>query len=187
MRWRKELKKEKVFFSANDFILKAVISALQKVPQLNSSTDGHSVRRHASVRLGIAVALEDGLVVPVLRGAQELSLAELHERVAALVSKAKAGKLLPDEMSGSTFTVSNMGMLEIENFTAIINPGESGILAVSGICASPAVRNGKIEIRDMMKITLSSDHRLIDGAVAARFANCVKENIEDLASWKNMI
>ena len=187
MKWRRELKKEKKFFSATDFILKAVAMALQKFPALNSSTDGRTVRQHAAVRLGIAVALDDGLVVPVLRDAQELSLYELHERASALVSKARAGKLSPDEMSGSTFTVSNMGMLEVENFTAIINPGESGILAVSGISASPVVRKEKIAIRDMMKITLSADHRLVDGAVAAQFVNHVKKALEDLESWKNMI
>jgi pyruvate dehydrogenase E2 component (dihydrolipoamide acetyltransferase) len=134
----------------------------------------------------MATSLEDGLVVPVIRNAQDLSLAELHAAVVALAGKARDGKLLPDEMTGSTFTVSNMGMLNIENFTAIINPGESGILAVSSTVQTPVVRDGRIVVREVMKITLSSDHRLIDGAVAARFVNAIKSKLEDINLWKSL-
>ncbi len=153
---------------------------------MNSSTDGKTARWHGAVHLGMATSLDDGLVVPVIRNAQDLSLAELHAAVVTLAAKARDGKLLPEEMSGSTFTVSNMGMLNVENFTAIINPGESGILAVSSTAATPVVRDGKVVVRDLMKITLSSDHRLIDGAVAARFINAIKSKLEDMNLWKSL-
>ena len=185
--WRKILKKAKKPFTVTDFILKAVALALVEFPALNSSTDGRATRWHSHVHLGMAVSIAEGLVVPVIRNAPDLSIAELHERVAALAGKARDGKLTPDEMTGSTFTVSNMGMLDVEHFTAIINPGESAILAVASTRPTPVVRDGKIKIRAMMNITLSSDHRLVDGAVAALFGNRVKSMLEDLELWKSMI
>jgi len=187
LEWRKTLQKANKPFSVTDFILKAVALALVKFPALNSSTDGRTTRWHSRVHLGMAVSIADGLVVPVIRNAHDLSIAELHERIAGLAIKARDGKLTPDEMTGSTFTVSNMGMLDVEHFTAIINPGESAILAVASTRPTPVVIDGKIEIRSMMNITLSSDHRLVDGACAARFANCVKSMLEDLELWKSMI
>jgi len=187
LEWRKILKKANKPFSVTDFILKAVALALVEFPALNSSTDGRATRWHSRVHLGLAVSIAGGLVVPVIRNAHDLSIAELHERTAGLARKARDGKLTPDEMTGSTFTISNMGMLDVENFTAIINPGESAILAVASTCPTPMVRDGKIEIRAMMKITLSSDHRLVDGACAARFVNRVKSMLEDLELWKSMI
>ncbi|MFA5042662.1 MAG: dihydrolipoamide acetyltransferase family protein [Kiritimatiellia bacterium] len=185
--WRKILKKENKPFTLTDFILKAVALALVEFPALNSSTDGRAIRWHSRVHLGMAVSIEEGLVVPVIRNAHDLAIAELHESVAGLTIKARAGKLTPGEMAGSTFTVSNMGMLDVDNFTAIINPGESAILAVASASPTPVVREGKIEIRAMMKITLSSDHRLVDGACAARFVNRIKSMLEDLELWKSMI
>ncbi|MFH1477581.1 MAG: dihydrolipoamide acetyltransferase family protein [Verrucomicrobiota bacterium] len=187
LEWRKILKKAGKPFSVNDFILKAVALALVEFPALNSSTDGRTTRWHSGVHLGLAVSIAEGLVVPVIRNAHDLSIAELHERAASLALKARDGKLTPDEMTGSTFTVSNMGMLNVDHFTAIINPGESAILAVASIRSMPVVRGGKIEIRAMMNITLSSDHRLVDGACAARFVNRVKNMLEDLELWKSMI
>ncbi len=187
LEWRKILKKANKPYTVTDFILKAVALALVEFPALNSSTDGRVTRWHSRVHLGMAVSIAEGLVVPVIRNANDLSIAELHECTAGLALKARDGKLTPDEMNGSTFTVSNMGMLDVEDFTAIINPGESAILAVASTRQVPAVRDGKIEIRAQMKITLSSDHRLVDGAMAAGFVNRVKKMLEDLELWKSMI
>jgi pyruvate dehydrogenase E2 component (dihydrolipoamide acetyltransferase) len=186
LKFRHELKTRGAPYSVTDFVLESVALALVEFPAMNSSTDGKTARWHSAVHLGMATSLEDGLVVPVIRNAQDLSLAELHAAVVVLAAKARDGKLLPDEMTGSTFTVSNMGMLNIENFTAIINPGESGILAVSSTVHTPVVREGRIVVREVMKITLSSDHRLIDGAVAARFVNAIKSKLEDINLWKSL-
>jgi pyruvate dehydrogenase E2 component (dihydrolipoamide acetyltransferase) len=166
-------------YSVTDFIAKASVLALKEFPTVNSATDGRTVRWTSRVHLGIAVTLDQGLVVPVIRDADELTLADLSARAKTLIDKARAGALVPDEMTGSTFTISNMGMLDVENFTAIINPGESAILAVSSTIKKPVVRGDEIVARPMMKMTLSSDHRLIDGATAARFINSIKAKLED--------
>jgi pyruvate dehydrogenase E2 component (dihydrolipoamide acetyltransferase) len=184
--FRSELKAQGTSYTVTDFIAKAVALSLVEFPIVNSTTDGQSVRWHSKVHLGVAVNLEQGLVVPVIRDADELSLGELHDCAAELVAKARAGKLTPDEMSGSTFTISNMGMLDIENFTAIINPGESAILAVSSTLKQPVVKGGQIVVRDIMKMTLSCDHRIIDGATAARFANAIKQKLEEMSLWKRL-
>jgi pyruvate dehydrogenase E2 component (dihydrolipoamide acetyltransferase) len=184
--FRSELKAQRASYTLTDFIAKAVALSLVEFPIVNSSTDGQNVRWHSKVHLGLAVNLEQGLVVPVIRDADQLSLGELHDCAAELVAKARAGKLTPDEMSGSTFTVSNMGMLDIENFTAIINPGESAILAVSSTLKQPVVKGGQIVVRDIMKMTLSCDHRIIDGATAARFANAIKQKLEEMSLWKRL-
>jgi len=139
------------------------------------------------VNLGLAVSVEKGLVVPVVRDAQALSLAELHDRAAELARKARDGKLMPDEMSGGTFTISNMGMLNVESFGAIINPGESAILAVASAIKKPVVRDDKIVARTIMKMTLSADHRIVDGALAARFVNSIKAKLEDMELWTTLI
>jgi pyruvate dehydrogenase E2 component (dihydrolipoamide acetyltransferase) len=184
--FRSELKAQGASYTVTDFILKAVALSLVEFPIVNSTTDGKNVRWHSKVHLGLAVNLEQGLVVPVIRDAEELSLAELHDCATELVAKARAGKLTPDEMGGSTFTISNMGMLDIENFTAIINPGESAILAVSSTLKQPAVKDDRIVVRDIMKMTMSSDHRIIDGATAARFANAIKQKLEEISLWKRL-
>jgi len=126
------------------------------------------------------------LVVPVIRNADDLTLEQIHRRAAELTEKARAGKLTPEEMSGSTFTVSNMGMLDVENFTAIINPEESAILAVSSAMKQPVVKNDRVVIRSMMKMTLSCDHRIIDGALAARFINAIKRRLQEASLWKRL-
>ncbi len=169
--------------TVTDFIALAAVLALKAFPAVNSATDGKTVRWHSRVHLGIAVSLDQGLVVPVVRDADEMTLAELSERARELVDKARAGGLAPDEMSGSTFSISNMGMLDVENFTAIINPGESAILAVSSTIRKPVAQGDDIVLRPMMKMTLSSDHRLVDGATAARFVNAIKSKLEDEALW----
>ena len=185
--YRATLKAKNLPYSVTDFIAMAVTLCLKEFPTVNSSTDGKSIWWHSKVNLGLAVSLESGLVVPVIRDADDLTLLELHDRSAALIEKARNGKLLPDEMSGSTFTISNMGMLNVENFTAIINPGEAAILAVSSTSKQPVVKDDKVVVRQMMKITLSSDHQVIDGAQAAHFVNAIKAKLEDVALWKKLV
>jgi pyruvate dehydrogenase E2 component (dihydrolipoamide acetyltransferase) len=183
---RRELKARQVSLTVTDFILEAVVLALQEFPVLNSVTDGKTIRWNSAVHLGVATSIPEGLVVPVIRNAQELALAGLHDAAVALAQKAREGRLRPDEMAGSTFTVSNMGMLNVESFTAIINPGEAAILAVSSTVETPVARDGKVVIRPIMKMTLSSDHRLVDGAMAAQFINCIKNKLEDMELWKRL-
>lgn len=187
LRRRKELKTQGNEYSVTDFIMESVVLTLKEFPACNSSTDGVSVRWNGQVHLGVAVALEDGLVVPVLRGADGLTFAELRERSLDLFGRARTGKLTPDEMSGSTFTISNMGMLGVDDFTAIINPGESAILAVASTQERPVVRDGRVVVRSIMKMTVSADHRIIDGAMAARFINTIKAKLEDPESWNLLI
>jgi len=182
--FRASLKEHGAPYTVTDFISEAVVLTLKDFPDVNSSTDGKTVRWNSRVHLGLAVSLEQGLVVPVIRNAGELTLAELNARSREFADKARNGKLTPDDMGGGTFTISNMGMLDVENFTAIINPGEGAILAVASTLSKPVVRENKVVVRSMMKMTLSSDHRLIDGALAARFVNAVKQKLEDLALWK---
>lgn len=183
---RVKLKKRGLPYTVTDFIVKAVIMSLKEFPPVNSSTDGLSVQWRANVHMGVATSLEEGLVVPVVRCADDMTLAELHDRIVEVVRKAREGKLLPDEMMGSTFTISNMGMMNVENFAAIINPGESAILAVASTISTPVVRTGKIVARSIMKMTLSADHRIVDGATAAGFINAIKNRLEDVGLWKSM-
>jgi len=184
--FRQKLKAKGGVYTVTDFILEAVILSLAEFPVLSSVTDGTTVRWHGDIDLGMAVGLEDGLVVPVIRDAASLSMPELHVAAQTLSAKAHDGKLLPDDMTGSTFTVSNMGMLDVENFAAIINPGESAILAVSSTLQKAAVVNGRVVIRSLMKMTLSSDHRIVDGTVGAAFTNSVKSKLEDIGLWKSL-
>ncbi len=184
---RREAKARGAPYTVTDCIAYAVVRALTEFPAFNSVSDGRAVRRRTSVNLGLAVSLENGLVVPVVRRAQDLSFAELRAASVALVAKAREGKLTPDEMTGGTFTISNMGMLDVENFTAIINPGESGILAVSSTLPRPWVRDGRIVVRQIMKMTVSADHRLIDGATAAGFVNAIRKRLEDRTLWTNLM
>ncbi|HYM83403.1 MAG TPA: 2-oxo acid dehydrogenase subunit E2, partial [Candidatus Dormibacteraeota bacterium] len=165
-----------------DFICLAVVRSLVESPAVNGRTDGRQAWLRERVDLGLAVALEAGLVVPVVRDAHRLRLAELSERSAAVVAGARAGTLSPGDLTGSTFTISNMGMLGVEHFTAIINPGEAAILAVSSTVPTPVVLGEGIAIRSIMRMTLSADHRLVDGALAASFLNAVRRRLED-AGW----
>jgi pyruvate dehydrogenase E2 component (dihydrolipoamide acetyltransferase) len=184
---RAEQKAQGTPYTLTDFVLKAAALALEEYPAVNSTSDGVKVRWHSSIDVGFAVALEQGLVVPVIRRANELTLAEIHVRAQDLTAKARAGQLTPAEMTGSTFTVSNLGMMDVENFTAIINPGESAILAVSSGTKQPVVRNDQVVVRTIMKMTLSSDHRLIDGALAARFLNSIRKTLEEISLWQRSI
>jgi pyruvate dehydrogenase E2 component (dihydrolipoamide acetyltransferase) len=183
---RAGLKEQGAPYTITDFISQAVVLTLKEFPDVNSSTDGKTIRWHSRVHLGVAVSLEQGLVVPVIRNAGEMALAEINAASKSLAEKARSNKLAPNEMSGSTFTISNMGMLNVENFTAIINTGEAAILAVSSTLPQPAVRDGAVVVRQIMKMTLSSDHRIVDGALAARFINAIKQKLEDLELWKRL-
>ncbi|MBP5321980.1 MAG: 2-oxo acid dehydrogenase subunit E2, partial [Kiritimatiellae bacterium] len=185
--YRAELKAAGKKFSVNDFVLEAVILSLEEFPIVNSVTDGKTVAWRGDVDLGMAVSVENGLVVPVIRAAQTLTMDELKAQTSALSEKARAGKLMPDEMTGSSFTVSNMGMMGVDQFMAIINPGEAGILAVSSARQVPAVVNGEIKIRSVMAMTLSVDHRIVDGSVGAAFVNAVKGKLENLELWKTLV
>lgn len=183
---RAELKAAGKAYTLTDFVVKSAALALEQFPAVNGTSDGLTVRSRSKIHLGLAVALEQGLVVPVIRQANVLTLAEIHDRAQELTVKARAGTLTPAEMTGSTFTISNLGMMDVENFTAIINPGESAILAVASGAKQPVVRNDQVVVRTMMKMTLSSDHRLIDGALAARFLNSIRKSLEEKNLWQRL-
>ena len=187
MAYRADLKAKGLVYSVNDFVLEAVVLSLEEFPIVNSVTDGATVSWRGDVDLGMAVSVGNGLVVPVIRAAQTLTLKELNAQTKALAEKARAGKLTPDEMVGSSFTVSNMGMMSVDQFTAIINPGEAGILAVASARQVPAVVNGEIKIRSIMAMTLSVDHRIVDGSVGAQFVNAIKSKLENLELWKALV
>ena len=184
--YRAQLKQAGAPYTVTDFIAKASVLALQEFPDVNSSTDGRTRCWHGHINLGIAVSLEQGLVVPVIRAAERLTLQELSRHSKALADKARAGRATPDELSGGTFTISNLGMMNVESFGAIINPGESGILAVASILPQPVVRAGQIAVRQIMKLTLSCDHRIVDGALGAKFINAIKQKLEDIELWKHL-
>lgn len=168
--------------SINDFILRACVVALQEQPHINASFDNGSERRFGSINLGVAVAVPDGLTVPVLKNCESKTLRQLAVEVRSLATRARENKLLPDELVGSTFTISNMGMFDVENFAAIINQPNGAILAVSTAKRAPVVvgtgEDERLEIRTMMKMTGSFDHRIIDGAVGAQFMRVLKATLE---------
>jgi pyruvate dehydrogenase E2 component (dihydrolipoamide acetyltransferase) len=163
----------------NDLILKAAARCLMEHPAMNSSLSGDGLRTHHEAHIGIAVNADDGtLVVPVLRGVEGKRLEQVAAERRTLVANARARRLAPEEMSGGTFTVSNLGMCGVEQFTAIINPPETGILAVGAITDEPRAVNGAVAIRPVMPVTLGADHRAVDGAEAARFLCAFKELLE---------
>ncbi|MBK7344410.1 MAG: pyruvate dehydrogenase complex dihydrolipoamide acetyltransferase [Saprospiraceae bacterium] len=155
--------------SFNDLVIKAATQALRLHPDINSSWLGDRIRTNHDIHIGVAVAVDEGLLVPVIRHADTKSLSQINQEVAVFAEKAKSKKLQPDEMSGNTFTISNLGMFGIEEFTAIINPPDACILAVGGITQKPVVKDGQITIGHRMKVTLSCDHRVVDGAKGAKF------------------
>ena len=168
-----------VKISFNDLVVKAVAGALKKHPKVNSSWLGDKIRYNGNINIGVAVAVEDGLLVPVIRNADQKSLSYINKEVRILADKAKVKKLTPDEMQGNTFTISNLGMFGIEEFTAIINPPDACILAVGGIIEKAIVEKGEIKAGRMMKVTLSCDHRVVDGATGSQFLNTLKSLLED--------
>jgi pyruvate dehydrogenase E2 component (dihydrolipoamide acetyltransferase) len=171
-----EVLPQKVSF--NDIVLKAVASAIRKNPLINTSWLGDTIRQYEHIHIGMAVAVEEGLLVPVIKFADQKSIQDISKEAKALAEKAGTKKLLPTEMEGSTFTVSNLGMFGIEEFTAIINEPNACILAVGAIRQIPVVVNNEIKVANMMKVTLSSDHRVVDGAVGAKFLQSLKKALE---------
>jgi len=165
--------------SFNDIILKACAVALRKHPMVNSSFLEDKIRINHHVHIGVAVAVDEGLLVPVIRFADNKSLSHISSEVKSLAGKAKSKQLQPSDWEGNTFTISNLGMFGIDEFTAIINPNDSCILAVGGIRNTPVVKNGEIVPGNLMKVTLSCDHRIVDGATGSSFLKSVKELIED--------
>ena len=181
---RAELKAAGTDLSVTDFVLAAAAQTLAEFPDVNARTDGISVWRRRRVHLGLAVAVPGGLVVPVIRDADRLGVGGIHERAATLVAAARAGTLSPDDLSGSTFTVSNLGMFEVDEFSAIINPGEAAILAVASAVPAPVAIGDGLAVRPIMKLTISADHRLVDGETAARFLNAIRRRLQDPAGLR---
>ncbi len=173
---------EEVKISYNDMIIKACAKALLKVPRVNSYFLGEKIRTNYVAHIGVAVALDDGLITPIVRNCESKTLGQIAREVKELAQRARDRKLKPDEYTGSTFTVSNLGMFDVENFAAIINPPEGAILAVGSILEKPVVENGQIVIGHRMKATLSCDHRVVDGAVGAQFLQELKKILENPAS-----
>jgi pyruvate dehydrogenase E2 component (dihydrolipoamide acetyltransferase) len=165
--------------SVNDFIIKAVALTLRDFPNLNSSFAGDKAIRHGSINIGVAVAVEGGLLTVVNRNTDQLPLRQISADVKRMVAGAREGKVKPDDIEGSTFSISNMGMYDVENFVAIINPPEAGIIAVGSAREVPVVEDGQVKIGWRMKATISVDHRVSDGAEAARFMQKLAEFLEN--------
>ncbi len=165
--------------SFNDMVIKAVAASLRKHPKVNSSWLGDKIRYNNHIHIGVAVAVEDGLLVPVVRFADGKTLTQIGTEVRNYAVKAREKKLQPSDWEGNTFTISNLGMFGIEQFTAIINPPDACILAVGGIKQTPVVKNGQIVPGNVMKLTLSCDHRVVDGATGSAFLQTLKHNLEN--------
>lgn len=169
-------KEQEANITINDFLIFVLAKALTEQPKMNSSLVDDKIIYYSSVNIGIAVGLEEGLIVPVLKEAEKKNLVEIAKESKRLIALAREKKLMPEDYQNGTFTISNLGMLGIEEFTAIINPPESGILAIGSIQKKPVVNShDQIVIKPMLKMTLSVDHRIIDGIVATRFLNTVKK------------
>ena len=164
--------------SFNDIAIKATALALASHPECNAWWGGDHVRRHHRVHIGVAVAIEDGLITPVVRNAHARSIADISNEVRELAELARAKRLTPEQYTGSTFSISNLGMLGIEQFTGVINPPEAGILAVGAVEERPVAADGQVVVRPRMRMTMSCDHRVIDGAQGARFLATLKEILE---------
>jgi pyruvate dehydrogenase E2 component (dihydrolipoamide acetyltransferase) len=172
---------EDVKVSFNDLVLKACAKALTRFPTVNASWTGEAIQTHAEVHVGVAVSLAEGLITPVVRNADRKHVVEISREVKDLAARAREKKLKPEEFMGSTFTISNLGMFDVTEFTAIINPPESCILAVGAVRKVPVVKDDQLAIGHRMKVTLSSDHRVVDGALAAQFLAEVRRLLENPA------
>ena len=170
---------EDVKVSYNDLVLKACAKALTRFPTVNASWTGEAIKTHADVHLGVAVSLAEGLITPVVRNADRKHVVEISREVKELAARAREKRLKPEEFTGSTFTISNLGMFDVTEFTAIINPPESCILAVGAVRKVPVVRDDQLAVGHRMKVTLSSDHRVVDGALAAQFLAEVRRLLEN--------
>jgi pyruvate dehydrogenase E2 component (dihydrolipoamide acetyltransferase) len=173
-------RKEKRGLSYNTLLVKATASAMREDPVLNVSFQGDGIRRHGDVNIGLAVALDDGLITVSVKQADQKSLQVIEEESAALIEKAQTGRLEVDDVTGSSITISNLGGFDIDSFTPIVNLPEAAILGVGSVVDRPVVRSGKIEIAPIVKLSLSFDHRIVDGAPAARFLQLVKRKLESL-------
>jgi len=167
--------------SVNDFVIRAVALALRKHPNVNASWGDEAITQHGEIHIGVAVSTPEGLITPVVRNADRKSVLQIAQEVRALAEKAKNRKLMPNEYQGSTFTISNLGAWGIEEFTAIINPPNVAILAVGAAEARPVVVERQIVVRDRMKVTMSCDHRVVDGAAGAEFLRTLRQYIEQPA------
>jgi pyruvate dehydrogenase E2 component (dihydrolipoamide acetyltransferase) len=165
--------------SFNDIVLKAVATALRQHPACNAWWQDDHIRIWNEVHLGMAVAVEDGLITPVIRNADQKSLREISSLTRDMANRARERKLKPEEYTGATFSVSNLGMFDIEHFTAVINPPEAGILAIGSITPVPAAWDGQVTVRRRMRMTMSCDHRVIDGATGAKFLKTLKTMLEN--------
>ena len=165
--------------SFNDMVIKACAMALRRHPEVNSSWMGDFIRQNHHIHIGTAVSVDEGLIVPVIKFADQKSLSQIADDAKTLIDKARTKKITPPEFTGNTFTISNLGMMDIDEFTAIINPPDSCILAVGKIAATPVVEDGAVVVRQVMKITLSCDHRVVDGAVGSRFLQTLKTHLEN--------
>ncbi len=165
--------------SINDLIIKVAASALVQHPEVNASFQDKAIRYYERADIGVAVAIEDGLITPVVRSADQKSVGQIAREVRELAERARARKLHPEEYTGATFSISNLGMFGIDEFTAVINPPEGAILAVGAMTPMPVVRNNEIVIRQLMRVTMSCDHRVIDGATGARFLQTFKKILEN--------
>jgi pyruvate dehydrogenase E2 component (dihydrolipoamide acetyltransferase) len=178
-RINRDLEKSGVRISYNDIVLKATAMALARHPECNAHWGGDHIVRFHRVHLGVAVAIDDGLITPVIRDADRKGMAAISAEVRELAGRAREKKLKPDEYTGATFSVSNLGMFGIEAFTAVINPPEAGILAVGSMEERAVVVDGELEIQPRMKITMSCDHRVIDGALGSQFLQTLKRILEE--------
>lgn len=165
--------------SINDFVIKVAAVALMQHPAVNSSFQEKTVRYYERADIGVAVALENGLITPIVRGANTKSVGQISREVKELAERARNRKLAPEEYTGATFSVSNLGMFGISEFTALINPPEACILAVGAMAPTPVVRDGEVTVKQMMKVTLSCDHRVVDGATGAKFLQTLKKILEN--------
>jgi pyruvate dehydrogenase E2 component (dihydrolipoamide acetyltransferase) len=165
--------------SFNDIILKATATALAQHPECNAHWLGDRIREFNRVHLGMAVAIEDGLITPVIFDADQKSLRQISAESRDLAKRARERKLKPEEYTGSTFSVSNLGMFGIDQFTAIINPPEAGILAIGAIEEKPVVHDGQVSVRKRLRVTMSCDHRIIDGAAGAKFLQTLRRLVEN--------
>lgn len=165
--------------SINDIIIKVTAAALRQHPEVNASFQGNFLRYYEHADIGVAVAIEDGLITPVVRSADQKSLSEIAAEVRELAERARSRRLKPEEYTGASFSISNLGMFGIDEFTAVINPPEGAILAIGAMSAKPVVRDNEIVIRQMMRVTMSCDHRVIDGAMGAKFLQTFKKILEN--------
>jgi len=168
----------KVRIGFHDLLIRAAARAMSEHPAMNARWADGAIERRDEINIGLAVALDEGLIVPVVRNADRLSLADTARASAALIEKARSKRLTPDEYEGGCLTISNLGMYDVESFLAVINPGEPAIIGVGRIADKPVVIDGGIHVRSMMNLSLSADHRVVDGAIAAAFLKRVKELLE---------